>query len=88
MSIYISNNNKSVGTLYQGYSLLLRQGRTRIVIRNYAVKGGATGAHRTGSYLTRPTASDPLPVLGRVRRHHVSPRKGSSEPATEIPDIP
>ena len=24
----------TVGTLYQGYSLLLRQGRTRVVIRN------------------------------------------------------
>ena len=64
------------------------QARTRVVIRNYAVKGGATGAHWTGTYFIGPTAPDPLPALGRVRRRHVSPRKGSSELTTEIPDLP
>ena len=39
----------------------------RVVIRNYAIKGGEAGAHRSGSYLTGPTAPDPLPALGLVR---------------------
>ena len=57
----------TVGTLQLGYPLLLQQGRTRIVIRNYALRGGAAGSHGSGSYLTGPTAPDPLPALGRVR---------------------
>ena len=57
----------TVGTLQQGYPLLLPQGRTRIVTRNYAIRGGATGNHGSSSYLARPTAPDPLPSLGRVR---------------------
>src|SRR6185312_2490046 len=54
----------TVGTLLQGYLLLLRQGRTRVVIRNYVIRDGAAGPHGSGSYLTGPTAPDPLPVLG------------------------
>ena len=46
---------------------------------------GAVGPHGSDSYLTGPMAPDLLPALGRVRRRHVSPRKGSSEPATEDP---
>ena len=43
----------TVGTLKQGYPLLLQQGRThvvrtRIVIRNYAIRGGAVGPHGLG----------------------------------------
>ena len=56
-----------VGTLYQGYPLLLQQGRTRVIIRNYAIRGGAAGPHGSGSYLTGPTAPDLLPSLGWVR---------------------
>ena len=56
-----------VGTLLQGYSLLLQQGRTRVVIRNYAIKGGAAGPHRSASYLTGTTAPDLFPALGQVR---------------------
>ena len=78
----------SVGTLQQGYPLLLQQGRTRVVIRNYAIRGGAAGPHRWGSYLTGPTAPDPLPALGRVRWRHVSLRRGSSEPTAEGSDTP
>ena len=57
----------TVGTLKQGYPLLLQQDRTRVVIRNYAIRGGAAGPHGSGSYLTGPTAPDPLPAQGRVR---------------------
>ena len=78
----------SVGTLQQGYPLLRQQGRTRVVIRNYAIRGGAAGPHGSGSYLTGPTAPDPLPTLGRVRRCHVSLRKGSSELTAEASDPP
>src|SRR6185295_1533527 len=56
-----------VGTLHQGYPLLLQQGRTRVVIRNYSKRGGAAGPHRSGSYLTGPTAPDLLSALGQVR---------------------
>ena len=51
-----------VGTLKQGYQLLLQQGRTRIVIRDYAIRGGAAGPHGSGSYLTRPTARTRSPL--------------------------
>jgi len=57
----------TVGILWQGYPLLLRQDRTRVVIRNYAIRGGAAGPHGSCSYLTGPAAPDPLPALGRVR---------------------
>jgi len=80
--------NESVGTLLPGYPLLLHQGKTSVVIRYYAVKGGAAGPHGSGPYLTRPTAPDPLPAQGRVRRRHVSLRKGSSELTAEAPDPP
>ena len=55
-----------VGICY-GYPLLLQQDTTRVVIRNYALRGGVAGPHGSGSYLTGPTAPDPLPALGRVR---------------------
>ena len=39
----------TVGTLWQGYPLLLQQGRTRVVIHNYALRGGAAGPQGSGS---------------------------------------
>ena len=62
-----------------------------------AIRGGAAGSHGSGPYLTGPTAPDPLPSWGRVRRRHVSLRKGSSELTAEAwgsetshvhPDLP
>jgi hypothetical protein len=78
----------TVGTLWQGYLLLLQQGKARVVIRNHAVKGGAAGPHGSGPYLAGATAPDPLPAWGRVRRRHVSLRKGSSELTAEASDPP
>ncbi|KAG2659738.1 hypothetical protein PVAP13_1KG379505 [Panicum virgatum] len=63
-------------------------GRTHVVIHNYALRGGAAGPQGSGSYLTGPTAPDPLPALGRVRWRHVSLRRGSSAPTDEGPDPP
>ena len=60
------NEFMCVGTLQQGYPLLLQQGMVRVVICNYALRGGAAGPHESSSYLTGPTAPDPLPALGRV----------------------
>ena len=54
----------TVGTLYQGYPLQLQQSRTRVVIHNYALRGGAAGPQGSGSCLTGPTAPDPFPALG------------------------
>src|SRR6185503_216744 len=42
----------------------MQQDRTRVVIHNYALRGGAAGPQESGSYLTRPTALDPFPALG------------------------
>jgi len=53
-----------------------------------AIRGGAAGPHGSGPYLTGPTAPDPLPAWGRVRRRHVSLRKGSSELTAEASDPP
>ena len=39
----IEARSKGVGTLYQGYPLQLQQDRTRVVIHNYALRGGAAG---------------------------------------------
>ena len=36
----------------------------RVVIHNYALRGGAAGPQGSGSYLTGPTAPDPFPALG------------------------
>src|SRR6185503_7558602 len=46
-------------------------------------KGGVARPYRSGPSLTRPTAPDPLPAWGRVRRRHVSLKKGSSVPTAE-----
>ena len=51
-----------------------------------AIRGGAAGSHGSGPYLTGPTAPDPHPAWGRVRRRHVSLRKGSSELTAEASD--
>ena len=83
-----SFDGQCVGTLQQAYPLLLQQGRTRVIICNYAIRGGAAGPHGSGSYFTGPMAPDPLPALGQVRRRHVSLRRGSSEPTTEGSDPP
>ena len=53
-----------------------------------AIRGGAAGSHGLGPYLTGPMAPDPLPAWGRVRRRHVSLRKGSSELTAEAADPP
>ena len=52
----------TIGTLYQGYPLLLQQGRTRVVIHNYALRSGAAEPQGSGSYLTgqRPRTRSPL----------------------------
>ena len=65
-----------VGTLQQGYLLLLQQGRTRVVIHNYVLRGGTAGPQGSGSYLTRPTAPDPFPALGTVPVTPRVPEKG------------
>jgi hypothetical protein len=58
-----------VGTLcsdthsYCSKALLLQQGRTRVVIHNYTLRGGAAGPQGYGSYLTRgqrPRTRSPL----------------------------
>ena len=69
LSSLIESYNDTVAELLllQGYPLLLQQGRTRVVIRNYVIRGGVAGPHGSGSYLTGPTAPDPLPALGWVR---------------------
>ena len=51
-----------VSTLQQGYPLLLQQGRTRVVIRNYAMRGGAARPHGSGSFLTGSTARTHSPL--------------------------
>ena len=53
-----------VGTLQQGYPLLLHEGRTRVVIRNYAIRGGAAGPHGSVSYLHRANGPGPAPRSG------------------------
>ena len=58
-------------------------------LRNYPklrAKDGAARPHGSGPFLTRPTALDPFPAWGWVRRRHVSLRKGSSELTAEASD--
>ena len=42
--------------------------------------------HGSSPFLTRPTAPDPFPAWGWVRRRHVSLRKGNSELTAEAAD--
>ena len=65
----------TIGT-QQGYPLLLQQGRARVVIHNYALRGGAAGPQGSGSYLTGPTAPDPLPA----------PRSGTGPVTPRVPE--
>ena len=72
----------TVGTLKQGYPLLLQQGRTCVVIRN-CVERRSSQVPRARHFPHQANGPGPFPAWGWVRRRHVSLRKGSSELTTE-----
>ena len=54
----------TVGTLLQGYPLLLQQGRTRVVIHNYALRGRAAGPQGVRLLPHRANGPGPVPRSG------------------------